>query len=155
MPTDSPNRALLDEVNAAGLWFRAKKTRPIWARRVDVPQQVRTPEGREEAPAGSYLCRGESGDVWPQAAERLFATYLPTGDVTADGWRQFAPRPDGHGVWAARVDHPFEVLSAWGRLRGKPGDYLVKDFAGGDAPYPTDVWIVDAHLFAETYEPFP
>jgi hypothetical protein len=152
MPTDSPNRELLDEVKAAGLWFRAKKTRPIWARRLDEPQRVRTLEGDEEVPAGAYLCRGEAGDVWPQTAERLLSKYVAVHETTTDGWQKYEPRPDSAGVWAARIGHPFEVQAAWGRLQGKPGDYLVKDFSDGDQPYPADVWIVDAKLFAATYE---
>jgi hypothetical protein len=146
------NGPLLDEVAAAGLWFQARKTRPIWARRLDAPQRVRTLEGDEDVPAGTFLCRGEAGDIWPQSAERLSTKYCATDEVAADGWTKYVPNPDAQGVWAARVDRPFEVQASWGKLSGKPGDYLVKDFEYGGVPYPADVWIVDAKLFNATYE---
>jgi len=152
MPSNSPNGDLLEEVAAAGAWFRARKTRPIWARRVETPERVRTLEADEDVPAGSYVCRGEAGDIWPQSSERLAAKYAATDEVSADGWTKYLPNPDSEGVWAARVDRPFEVRSSWGRLSGKPGDYVVKDFDQGAVPYPADVWIVDAKLFAATYE---
>jgi hypothetical protein len=146
------NSALLDEVHAAALWFHAKKTRPIWARRLDQPERVKTLEGEEDVPAGNVLCRGEAGDIWPQSAERLEAKYVATDEVSADGWRKHLPHPDNTGVMAARIDHPFAVAAKWGELQGKPGDYLVKNYDDRDTPYPDDVWIVDANLFQATYE---
>ena len=56
----SPNNALLDEANAGGRWSHAKKTRPIWARRLEAAQTVKTLEGEEQVAAGHYLCRGEA-----------------------------------------------------------------------------------------------
>ena len=61
--TASPNKALLDEANAAAKWFHAKKTRPIWARRLEEAQTVQTLKGAEQVEAGHYLCRGEAGDI--------------------------------------------------------------------------------------------
>ncbi len=151
MSSSLPNANLLAEVNQARSWFRARKTRPIWARLLDVPQTVETLEGPETVPAGTYLCRGEAGDIWPQTAERLLAKYVATSTLSADGWQQYQPQPDAHGVWAAQVAHPFTVHAAWGKLNGKPGDFLVKDFIAGETECPADVWIVDAKLFAATY----
>jgi hypothetical protein len=147
----SPNREFLDEINAAKSWFHAKKTRPIWARRLEQPERVKTLEGEEDVPAGNFLCRGEAGDIWPQTAERLEAKYLSTEEVTDDGWRRYLPHPDNTGVMAARVEHPFAITAKWGELKGKPGDYVVKNYDDRDAPFPEDVWIVDAALFQATY----
>jgi hypothetical protein len=147
------NESLLNEVNAAGLWFHAKKTRPIRARQVTEPQQIQTLEGTEEVPAGAYLCRGEAGDLWPQSAERLQEKYQATDEVDAEGWRRYVPHPDNQGVLAARVEHPFTVETSWGTLHGKPGDYLGKNFEDRDVAHPSDVWIVDRNLFEATYEP--
>ena len=154
-PEDKPpaeNRQLLDEVNRSGTWFHAKKTRPIWAREVEQEQVVKTLEGEERVPAGNFLCRGEAGDVWPQSRKGLEARYTATGEVDAEGWRRYEPRPDAEGVWAAQVSHPFSVQAAWGRLSGKAGDYVVKNFSDKDAAYPDDVWIVDQELFRATYQ---
>ena len=60
---ESANKALLDEANATGRWFHAKKTRPIWARRLEAAQTVKTLEGEEQVAAGHDLCKGEAGDI--------------------------------------------------------------------------------------------
>ncbi len=148
---NSSNAELLDEVNASGGWFHARKTRPIWAREVIQPQQIETLEGVEDVPRGAFLCRGEAGDVWPQAAERLYEKYEATHEVD-DDWRKYVPHADSQGVLAARIDRPFSVETSWGTLQGKPGDYLVKNDEDRDVDHPADVWIVDRRLFQATYE---
>ncbi len=149
---DSMHKALLDEANAAARWFHAKKTHPIWARRLETAQMVKTLEGEEQVAAGHYLCKGEAGDIWPQSEKSLTKRYAATDEVDADGWRKYAPHPDAQGVLATQIDHPFEVQATWGRLTGKPGDFLVKNFQDRETAYPTDVWIVDQTLFRQTYE---
>jgi len=148
----SPNAALLDAIEQASLWFRAKKTRPIFVKVLEKPARVVTLEGEEEVPAGMCLCRGEAGDVWPQKPERVAAKYAATDELTPDGFRKHVPAPDAEGVLAARIEHAFQVVAAWGTLVGKPGDYAVKDYAHRDVRYPADVWIVDAKLFDATYQ---
>ena len=146
------NQELLDEVSRARTWFHAKKTRPIWAKRVDIEQRVKTLEGEEDVPAGSFLCRGEAGDIWPQTEKRLFAKYLAVGDSDSEGWTKFEPHPDNTGVLAAAVSQSFEVRANWGWLRGNAGDYVVKNYDDRDVAYPADVWIVARSLFEATYE---
>jgi len=152
MSLQNPNQVLLDEANAAGAWFHAKKTQPIWVKMIERDQVVRTLEGEENVKAGHCLCRGEAGDIWPQTADQLASRYIPTEDVDAAGWRKHTPRPDAQGVLAAVIGHPFTVVTTWGSLKGKPGDFLVKNFGDRDTLYPADVWIVDARLFGATYE---
>ena len=151
-PQDNVNRSILDEANAAGAWFHARKTRPIWVAMVEHDQIVRTLEGEETVQAGHVLCRGEAGDIWPQTAEQLAKRYLASGEVDSAGWRKYIPHPDAQGVWASIIPHRFTVVTSWGTLTGKAGDLLVKNFTNRDTPYPDDVWIVDAKLFAATYE---
>lgn len=151
--TDSPNRDLLDEANAEGKWFHAKKTRPILAKRLETAQLVKTLEGEEQVEAGHYLCKGEAGDIWPQTEKDLNKRYTATDDVDADGWRKYLPHPDAQGVMATPIGHEFSVHASWGKLTGKPGDFLVKNFQDRDTAYPADVWIVDLTLFGQTYEP--
>ncbi|MEI8384272.1 MAG: hypothetical protein WCJ09_29465 [Planctomycetota bacterium] len=151
-PADSPNKALLDEANAAGKWFHAKKTRPIWAKRLEAAQTVKTLEGEEQVAAGHFLCKGEAGDIWPQTEKDLNKRYTATDEVTTDGWGKYQPHPDAQGVMATPIDHPFEVQATWGQLTGKPRDFLVKNFQDRETAYPADVWIVDQILFRQTYE---
>jgi hypothetical protein len=146
------NVALLDEANSGGQWVHAKKTRPIWAKRLELAQTVKTLEGEERVSPGHYLCRGEAGDIWPQTEETLIERYIATDEVKSDGWRKYEPHPDAEGVLAVQFDHAFEVQASWGKLTGKPGDFLVKSFQDRETRYPNDVWIVDQSLFWQTYE---
>lgn len=152
-PTDSPNRELLDEINVAGTWVHVRKTKAIQARRLERDETVTTLEGPVQAKAGDFLCRGEAGELWPQSAESLEKRYIATGDVTSDGWRVYAPQPDAEGALAAPVTHAFSVVATWGKLHGKAGDYVLKQFSDRGEPYPLDVWIVDQALFRATYAP--
>jgi hypothetical protein len=148
----SPNADILSEMNQASAWFRAKKVRPIWAKRLETDEMVKTIEGTERVKAGDYLCRGEAGDIWPQKATSLTEKYDKTEEVDAEGWYKYVPRADHKGVLAARVPHAFVVKASWGLLSGKAGDYIVKGFADQDVAYPDDVWIVDQKLFQATYK---
>lgn len=153
--TAYPNQQVLDEVANAQAWFHAKKTRPIWARLLDRDQVVETLEGRESVPAGSYLCRGEANELWPQTAEALGKRYVATDEVDAEGWRKYTPAPDAMGVLAAEIGHPFEIQAPWGLLSGKAGDFVVKNYDDRETAYPKDVWIVDRQLFLATYARVP
>ena len=149
--TDTLNRALLDEVNEAAIWFRARKSRPIWAKEIGDGQFVESLEGSVVIKQGDFLCRGDAGETWPQSAERLLAKYQPTEQLDNDGWRKYEPQPDQAGVMAAEVTHSFAIDTERGRLAGKAGDYLVKDFDDATARYPRHLWIVDRKLFNATY----
>jgi hypothetical protein len=146
------NQQILDEANAAAKWFHAKKNRPIWAKRLELAQTVKTLEGEEQVEAGHYLCRGEAGDIWPQTEKDLTRRYQVTNEIDADGWRKYRPNPDAEGVMATQIDHSFSVHASWGTLSGKSGDYLLKNWHDRDIAYPQDVWIVDQTLFQQTYE---
>lgn len=149
---DLSNRVLLDEANAAGTWFHARKTRPIWAKRLESAQTVKTLEGDEQVAAGHFLCHGEAGDIWPQTEKDLNRRYQTTDEVDANGWQKYQPYADAEGFMATQIDHPFSVKASWGKLTGKTGDYLLKNFRDRDTAYPDDVWIVDLTLFRQTYE---
>ncbi len=120
--TDIPNKTLLDEVNQAGAWFRARKTGAVWVHPTADRETVESHEGRETLLEGDVLCRGEAGDVWPQSEGSLLAKYRPTELTDADGWRKYEPRPEHSGVMAACIGHPFTVETDRGKLAGKSGD---------------------------------
>ena len=149
---ETSNKTLLDEVNSSGGWFRAKKTRPIWVKAVDEDQVVESLEGTQPVKRGDCLCRSERGELWPQSCPAIEEKYNPTDQVDQDGWRKYAPRLDADGVLAAQVDHEFKINGPWGLLRGKAGDFVVKNFADANTAYPDDVWLVDQQLFIATYE---
>ena len=58
----APNQALLDEAAQSKEWFHARKTRPIWARKLDRDQTFQTLERPVAAQAGDFLCRGAAGE---------------------------------------------------------------------------------------------
>lgn len=150
--SDERNRPLLDELNARAAWFAARKTRPIWVRLLERPELVKTIEGDQQVPAGTYLCQGEAGDIWPQAADRLRQKYRFTMERNALGMTKCWPRDDGAEVLAIEVDRPFQIWGEWGLLEGKAGDFALKNLADRGTPYPLDIWIVDRKHFEATYE---
>lgn len=152
-PVVAGNRELLAEIDQRGAWFHAKKTRAIWARKLETEQVVASLEGPVVGRAGDFLCRGAAGELWPQKAADLDARYVATDEVDPEGWRQYAPRPDAEGVMAAQVARPFRVRATWGLLSGKAGDYVLKKYRDRAVPDPVDVWIVDRALFEATYAP--
>jgi hypothetical protein len=149
---DDATRALLSEINTKKLWFHARKTKPIWVRLLDRPQVVQTLEGAQSVPAGTYLCRGEGDELWPQSAKALRAKYLQTMEFDQTQWRKCVPRPGGADVLAARVPHSFLVQGEWGVFRGEPQDFLLKPYSDRHLEFPAEMWIVKHSLFLLTYE---
>jgi len=145
-PLLNPNGQLLPELAARLLEVR--KTKSIWAKRVEVKQEVATLEGRLVTGPGDYLCRGIIGEHWPQKAAKLLDKYLPSNEIDAEGWQQFNPKPEAAPVEAAQIDTPFRVIAHWGELTGKAKDYVVRSKTD-----PTDIWIVDKAIFEASYEP--
>lgn len=125
----------------------ARKTKPIWARRLEADQTIQTLEGSIHAAAGSYLCRGVVGEFWAQAESKLREKYSESDEFDSEGWQRFDPKPDAPLVEATEVDEPFQVESHFGTLSGKPGDYIVRSTTDG-----SDVWIVAKAIFDASYE---
>ena len=146
------NTPLLDEINGAGNWFRAKRKRPVWAKRIDCATDVETMEGVIAANTGDYLCRGELGEFWPQPSENLLCNYDATKTVDGDGFRLFLPARSQPGVLAVQMKRKFTIQTKEGILNGKVGDYVLKSFADRDIEYPLDLRIVDSKVFRKTYQ---
>jgi hypothetical protein len=145
---NTTNEKILDEVNAAATWFRAKKTSHLWAKRLEKDEIIETLEGLVSAKAGDFLCRGSGGEFWPQCAKRISEKYNPTGEVDKAGFQKYLPESE---VMAAQVGHPFKVQTAWGELTGKPGDFILKNSEDTEIEYPASVWIIDKQIFTATY----
>jgi len=144
-PLLNPNGQLLPELAARLL--EARKTKSIWAKRLEVKQEVATLEGRLVAGPGDYLCRGIIGEHWPQKKAKLLDKYLPSNEIDAEGWQRFDPKPEAAPVEVAQVPHAFRVNAQWGELCGKANDYVVR--STGDS---ADIWIVDRAIFEASYE---
>jgi hypothetical protein len=141
----NPESRLLESI-ARGM-LEARKTKPLWAKRVDTPQQINTLEGCQQLKVGDFLCRGIRNEFWPQSRRRLLETYNASGKIDSDGFERFDPKPDGKWVQVAKIDRPFRVVAAWGELKGKAGDYVVRSLED-----PSDIWIVDCAIFEASYE---
>jgi len=125
---------------------RARK-RPV---QVDVrfaagPGVLATAEGDVRYQGGDAIVTGKAGDTWPVPRARFLATYdavPPTRSGEPGTYRKRVAL-----VRARRMDAPFTVELSEGRgaLSGGPGDWLV-EYAPGDLA------VVDAAIFASTYE---
>jgi len=149
------NKIILEEVNKTDSWRYYKKTKPLWAKQLKEEITVNTLEGNIKCQAGDYLCKGPSGDQWPQKEESLFKKYdsEPGSKPDKDGWQKFIPKPDAKGVMASQIAHEFSIEhSTWGTFHGNAGGYLVKNYTDKDNDYPEDIWIVNKEIFEATYE---
>jgi hypothetical protein len=125
----------------------ARKTKSLWAKRLERASQIETIEGVVRAEVGDYLCRGIECEVWPQKEKSLLERYFASSHFDEKGWQRFDPKPDLQPVQAVAMDHPFRVLARWGELTGKANDYLVQSKTD-----PDDIWIVDKAIFEASYE---
>jgi hypothetical protein len=141
----NPKFALLSEIQEQ--LRLARKTKPLWAKRLEVNQTVDTLEGMTQASPGDYLCRGVVGESWAQKASKLFEKYDASGELNDQGYERFDPKPEAAPVEAAQISKAFRVIANWGELTGKPHDYLVRSTTD-----PSDVWIVDKTVFEASYK---
>jgi hypothetical protein len=143
---------------------------PLWVQKRDVPVDVhfatpgdltrtdppynkghiRTPE----TPAGDAGVAFEAGDAiltgaaqesWPIARATFETTYAAAegGRMGRDGRFVKKPLP----VLGVQMQERFAVTATWGRLEGKPGDWLVQYDDDGK-----DFGIVEEGIFEQTYE---
>jgi len=153
-------------VSTSQLDFRtARKTKPIKAKPVHavIPDvsvldrfRLATLEGPQRVKPDAWICQGENGELWQQAAEKLTEKYH-FGDSDAAGWITLTPRAD-NAVNAAQVhgrQEGFAVRGQWGDEQpngdllqyGEEGDYVLQSKTD-----PDDVWIVKQDLFEATYD---
>lgn len=145
------NQVIIDEANKEKKWFPALKTAPTWAKVSSKTQTISSREGDTTANEGDMICKGPGGEIWVQGAAKFHKKYVEEGEKDGDGYEKYLPNPETSRVWAAKIDHPFEVVTSWGVLAGKPGDYLLKSAEDENVTYPKSVWVVGADIFAATY----
>ena len=140
----NPDGKLLAELEQQP--FLARKTKSIWAKVLDQPQEIETIEGTVNAQQGDYLCRGIEDEVWPQKADKVTEKYTPGGEWDSMGFQRFDPKPGAAPVQAAQVTQTFRVTAQWGELAGKANDYVIRSTTD-----PSDIWIVDKAIFEASY----
>ena len=101
---ENPNREILDEINTSGVWFRARKTAPLWAKVLTEQTTVQSLEGPVQGEAGEFLCRGAQGEFWPQSRAGVLNRYEPSDDVDEQGFRKYLPRSKS---WRPASNTPF------------------------------------------------
>lgn len=141
---------MIAEINRLSGWFPAVKSAPVWAKPAEGEQTLSTREGSVTVDAGDLICRGPLGDMWSQSPERFSERYLPTDEVDDHSFRKYLPDPGKSRVFAARIDHDFEVSTSRGILSGKGGDYVLKSAEDENTEFP-DAWVVGAEIFDATY----
>jgi hypothetical protein len=95
--------------------------------------------------AGDAILTGTAGESWPIAKATFETTYAPAEESRMGQDGKFFKKP--LPVLGVQMKELFAVTASWGRLEGKPGDWLVQyDEVGGD------FGIVDQGVFEQTYE---
>jgi hypothetical protein len=104
-----------------------------------------THEGTVRYSAGDALLIGTKGERWPIARDAFDASYAPVAPTREGRPGRYRKRP--LEVWAKPMTEPFSVTldGDRGTLSGRPGDWLVQ-YA------PSDFSVVEASVFAQTYE---
>jgi hypothetical protein len=175
-PSDSEPRKLsheetLEWIAANKAWRLAKKTKPIWARRVEadeIGKEFQTADHvKEKAKAGAWLCVGVAGEPWFQSFEKIDAKYDADRresktfefDTKAHTYRKYTPKGTVRN-WVAQVKGTgiagFSIRPGYDPERplySPAGGYVVKNEVRD--PYhddPKDVWLVQQSLFDSTYD---
>jgi hypothetical protein len=109
------------------------------------PGTISTLEGPVKYSAGDGLLTGTEGERWPVARDIFDSSYAPVAPNRPGKPGRYRKRP--LIVWAKLMTEPFDVAldRDRGSLRGEPGDWLVQ-YA------PSDLSVVSASVFAQTYE---
>ena len=95
--------------------------------------------------AGDAVLTGTEKDWWPIARATFEATYAPSEGSRMGQDGKFFKKPQP--VLGVQMKEPFAVTASWGRLEGKPGDWLVQYDEAGQ-----DFGIVGEAIFEQTYE---
>lgn len=95
--------------------------------------------------AGDAILTGAEKESWPIAKATFERTYAPAkgSRMSQDGKFFKKPAP----ILGVEMKEPFAVTASWGRLEGKPGDWLVQYDDDGK-----DFGIVDQGVFHQTYD---
>jgi hypothetical protein len=134
---------------------RYRKVGLTWARPLTAEDYqalnglIPTLEGPVRFEVGDYLCHGAHNDFWPIQAEKFLATkeYLTGQPEPAEG--EYAMYSTKGTVQAEQLFEEFETeLGSGEKLKGRPGDYRVKDQAGHE-------WVVAQLIFETSYTELP
>lgn len=139
-------------------------------------EQITEPGGRlvqtlenatgEAAPQGSWIATRldaagnpviEKGVVnsWPMEPAKVVKTYNVTLDELQATTRLIAPtRVDGPIVHMVQLKEPITIITKWGPMSGKAGDWLANcDFDPATGQAGKSYAIVTAESYAQTYQP--
>jgi hypothetical protein len=154
------NIYVLEYADSLG-WSVAKKVKPMWAAELAQDTVVKSIENPAyPGKKGDYLCIGFGNEHWVQSKESVLGKYIDTGKhkpIKVGYFKDplifhlYEPRPD-RKVLACQVKKAVVVKAKWGKLVGKPGDFVVKPFDDILNANPSDVWVVDRGLFSATYK---
>jgi len=131
-------------------------------------QKLVTLENRDGivVPQGSYIATRldasgnpdiEDGitNSWSMGASKIAKTYVVDPKVLADSDNFVAPtNVDGPSVHMVKMDKPFDIVTPWGQMSGKAGDYLSNyDYDAATGTPGKDYAIVTARSYSQTYQP--
>lgn len=152
-------------------WKEAKKTKPIFARKVrsdEVDKEFKTADHSvEKAREGYWLCVGVAGEPWFQSLDKIEEKYKHAGDkdrkfdfdTSSREYREYVPRAEVRSL-VAQVKGD-EIAGFYIKPNYDPknplyspaGGYVVTDYVADPYKAPMkDVWLVQEKLFESTYE---
>jgi hypothetical protein len=165
------HEATLRWIDRQRAWRLARKTTPIWARKIaadEIGAEFQTVDRVvQRAREGFWLCVGVAGEPWFQSPRKVRAKY----DLAGEEEKQF---PFDRGPHKYRVFRPKAAVLNWvaqvtgpgitgffirvgydpaSPLYSPAGGYVVKDHVPD--PYqgdPEDVWLVQQAIFESTYQ---
>jgi hypothetical protein len=95
--------------------------------------------------AGDAILTGAAQESWPISRASFERTYAPDRGSRMGRDGKFFKKPAP--ILGVQMKEPFAVTASWGRLEGKPDDWLVQ--YDDDAK---DLGIVGQAIFEQTYE---
>jgi len=128
-------------------WIKAVKIAPVWVNTVEENMIIETLEGKIKAHKGDILCKGIMGELWAQKREHLDKYYNPTNIIDPEGWARYDPA-EQYTVLVYQLDSEFTIESSFGKLKGKSGDWIIKD----ENEEPVRYWIVQRMIFERSYK---
>jgi hypothetical protein len=106
---------------------------------------IETLEGPASFKVDDYLCHGAANDFWPIGAAKFLGTKVYITGQPEPESGAFEMYMTRGSVEAVQMAEAFETGRGEGEvLRGKAGDYLVRDDDGNE-------WVVDRTIFENTY----
>jgi hypothetical protein len=107
--------------------------------------------------AGNPVIEDGIENSWSMQAAKIGKTYQVEPATLENSTGFVAPtRVDGPSVHMVKLDQPTDIITKWGAMKGKIGDWLANyDFDKTTGTPGKDYAIVSGPSYSQTYQPKP